>query len=176
MNKTRASVTILHPVTGLSVQMPVAIISAITILVGADLDVKGLNFQLADALAWSDGGHIQTYATDYVDTSYVGITTALPNITFGKSLDDAFLVLDTALNFSVGKLLQDGYALTDVLTREVQYQRTFDDIIALTDSPQIDISKALADSLVLSDSGAVHLQTYATDYVDTNYVGVASAF
>ena len=176
MNQTRASVTVMNPVTGLSVQMPVAMISAITILVGADLDVKGLNFQLADAMDWSDGGHIQTYATDYVDTSYVGITTALPNIAFGKSLYDAFLVLDAAPSLAVGKILDDGFVLSDVLTLEVQYQRIFNDNFVLLDSAQIDTGKALADSIVLSDSGAVHLQTYATDYVDTSYVGFASAF
>jgi hypothetical protein len=108
----RASVSLSNAALGASVQIPVAAIDHIVLQVDAQVDVRGLHFQLADAFA-------------LVDTK---------TIAFGKALADAVALADAITTKGVGKSLADAVTMTDAFARTVQSQRTFADAVVMSDS------------------------------------------
>lgn len=140
MGQSRASIAVINPITGVSVQLPVAMITYITIQAGAVLDVRGLNFQVLDAAV-------------VLDQHVIG---------FAKLLADSLAVPDD-ISRATSKPLADAASIQDDFSRTVGFLRQFVEAVGAPDGKVITLDKSLMDVAVLSD---VHTTTFAKSVVD----------
>lgn len=127
--RIRASVSVVSPVLGVVVQLPVSKIDYLELQVGAYLDNSGLYRYIKDLAVLTDSARYS----------------------FSKRVFDSAVIVD-APSFSVSKPRSDSVAPSDLFNRVVAYVRSFSEQYGLTDAQQLQVAKAVSDAVVSSES------------------------
>ena len=129
-SKPRVSVQVVAPQTGVTYVLPVTAVSYILLNVGAELDVSGRYQFKADAFA-------------VLDAQFIAFT---------KALADSQPVEDEISHKDFGKNRTDQFSVSDVISKVVEFVRSFADSTGTSDAVAIDTLKGLFDSVSETDT------------------------
>ncbi|WP_017879732.1 hypothetical protein [Janthinobacterium sp. CG3] len=124
------TLTFIHPALEVSVQVPVAGVSAVVLAASAALDSRSLNRTLFDGV-------------NAVDLATIAVTKRLADIAVASNAIPVFIL---------SKVFQDAAVSSDVVAIVAQFFRAFADVASSTDVALITSGKELADTGSASDS------------------------
>jgi hypothetical protein len=114
----------------------------------ADTQAKGTSKTTTDNFAFSDAPSVGThpYKTDDFSLSELYLTAITKHVTDAFVLDDA-----TQVNKDYSGNKNNIVAFTDVLSRVLEYKRSFVDTLAITESTSATVTKVIADNFIIYD-------------------------